>query len=230
MIGRDWREEALERFTIENAGKPWPEHRCAQLSNPAAEREIDAILLGDLWPGVEQALRGTRFKALVGEDGDPVRTIGTLHRKLVTRSLIAVIEDAEDPAPQSWRPWYCRFVIEASIERYIVRRTTILCFPEDFEMAKLTRFLQEPLMRGCPPSLNWYEGFDGPGAWGLEIDTGEGADWGANGRAEAREAIRRTVSEHIGVIEAMDRLSEDWRDTAAFNALHRLTTGANAAY
>ena len=230
MIGRDWQEEALERFTIENAGKPWPEHRCAYLSNPAAQREIDAILLGDLWPGVEQALRGTRFKALVGEEGEPARAIETLYRALVTRSLIVVIEDAEHLAPRFWRPWYCRFVIEASIERYLVHRTTILSFPEDFEMAKLTRILQDPLMQGCPPSLNWYEGFEGPGAYSIEIETGEGADWGANGRAEAREFIHRTVAEHLGVIEAMDRLSEDWRDTAAFNALHRLTTGANAAY
>ena len=97
-------------------------------------------------------------------------------------------------------------------------------------MARLTRFLRDPSMQGCPPSLRWYEGFEGPGAWNLEFDTGDGADWGLRGRAEAREAVRRTVAENLGVIEAMDRLSEDWRDRAAFDALHRLATGANAAY
>ncbi|MDE0175582.1 MAG: hypothetical protein OYH76_10185 [Defluviicoccus sp.] len=230
MNGRPWQAAALERFTIENADAPWPEHRCAPLSNPAAEREIDAILLGDLWPGVEEALRGTRFTALVGGDGDPAGAIEPLHRHLVTRALNVVIEDAKDPTPRTWRPWYCRFVIEASIDRYMVRRTTILSFPEDFEMAKLTRFLREPLMQGCPPSLSWYEGVDGPGAYNLELATGEGADWGLRGRTEAREAVRGTVAEHLEVIEAMDRLSENWRDAAAFNTLHRLATDANATY
>ena len=230
MNGCGWQSAALERFMRENADAPWPAHLCARLSNPAAEREVDAILLGELWPGVAEALAGTRFAALVGGDGDPASAIETLHRHLVTRALNAVIEDAEYPVPPAWRPWYCRFAIEASIDRYMVRRTTILSFPEDFGMAKLTRFLQDPVMQGCPPSLNWYEGFDGPGAWSVELQTGEGADWALRGRAEAREAVRKTVAEHLGVIEAMDRLSEDWRDGAAFDTLHRLAMDANAAY
>ena len=37
-----------------------------------AARETDAILLGGLWPGVEEALEGAQLTALVGGDGDPV--------------------------------------------------------------------------------------------------------------------------------------------------------------
>ncbi len=85
-------------------------------------------------------------------------------------------------------------------------------------------------LRGCPASLHWYEGFEGAGAWSLELDTGNGADLGLRRRAEAREAVRRTVAGRLGMIGAMDRLSEDWRDRAAFDALHRLAAGANAAY
>ena len=44
------------------------------------------------------------------------------------------------------------------------------------------------------------------------------------------EAGRSTAADHLGVIEAMDRLSEDWRDRAAFDALHRMAAAANAAY
>ncbi len=44
------------------------------------------------------------------------------------------------------------------------------------------------------------------------------------------EAGRSTVADHVGVIEVMDRLSEDWGNKAAFDALHRPAAGANAAY
>ena len=226
-----WQAEQLERVMTVQAGKRWPEHRCAMLSNPAAERELDAIVLEKLWPGVEQALRGSRLVALTGgRDATPAQALETLHRKFMTRSLTFIIEDLERPAGRrAWKPWHCRFEIEAWIEGYFLKKTTILSFPEDFAMAKFTRLLKEPLMQGRPPELSWYEGFDGPGTYSVELSTGQGYGWNLRGQSGAREYVRKTVEDHLQLIAAMDRLAQDWSADAAFTALHRLAARANAA-
>ena len=229
--GHCWQAEELERLMTAQAGKRWPEHRCALLSNPAAEREIDAIVLNELWPGVEQALQGSRLVALTGGGAaTPAQALETLHRKFTVRSLIFVIEYPERLAGSGARkPWFCRFEIQAWIEGYILKKTTILSFPEDFAMTKLTHLLKEPLMQGYPPALSWYESLDGPGTYSVELSTGQGSDWSLRGQAGAREHVRKTVEDHLEVIAAMDRLAQDWDDGIAFNELHRLAARANVA-
>ncbi|MDE0342230.1 MAG: hypothetical protein OXK82_03515 [Deltaproteobacteria bacterium] len=226
-----WQAEQLERLMAEQAGRRWEEHRCAMLSNPAAEREIDAIVLKELWPGVEKALQDSPLVALTGGGtSTPEQALETLHRKFTTRLLTFVIEDPERPADRrAWKPWFCRFEIVAWIEGYMLKKTTILSFPENFAMAKLTRLLQEPLMQGCPPVLSWYEGSDGPGMYSVEVSTGQGSDWGLRGQDGAREYVRKTVEDHLEVIAAMDRLAQNWDDGTAFNELHRLAAGSSAA-
>lgn len=196
---------------------------------PAAERELDAILLG-ISGGFGQALAASRFVPHVGDGGGSAPAIGMLLREFTTRSLTVVIENPEDPWPPGmWRSWYCRFVIEVSIEGRMVARTTILSFPETFDMARLTHFLQEPLMAGCPPTLSWCEGIDGAGAYCISLDTGEGAGWGRGDASAAQEFVRETVEEHLAVIEGMERLAEDWNYAAAFASVQRLAVAANAA-
>ncbi|MDD9990919.1 MAG: hypothetical protein OXP75_03885 [Rhodospirillales bacterium] len=140
-----WQAEELDRVMTAQAGKRWPEQRCAPLSNPAAERELDAIVLKELWPGVEQALQDSSLVALTGGGAStPAQALETLHRKFTTRSLTFVIEDPERLAgPGARKPWFCRFEIVACIEGYITKKTTILSFPKDFTIAKLMRLLKE---------------------------------------------------------------------------------------
>ena len=213
-----------------HAADAWSEHRCVTLTNPEAEFRIDRVVLRALWPGVEQALRGSGFTALCGDGDSSAQTLETLRRDVLTRSLTFVIDSPERPAaPLRWRPWFCRFVVEASVEGYMLHKTTILSFPEDFAMAKLTRFLREPLMQGCPPELSWCEGIEGPGGYSIALNSGGGAGWGLHDEAEARAFIRKTVEDHLEVISAMDRLATDWNDDDAFDALHRRATDANIA-
>ena len=226
-----WQAEELDRLMTAQADKRWPEHRCALLSNPVAEREIDAIVLKELWPGVEQALQDSPLVALTGGSAaTPAQAIETLHRKFTVRSLTFVIEDPERLAgPGARKPWFCRFEIVAWIEGYIMKTTTILSFRETFAMAKLARLLQEPLMQGYPPALSWHEGFDGPGTYSVELNAGQGSDWSLRGQAGAREHVRKTVEDHLEIIAAMDRLAQDWDDGAALDELHRLAARANIA-
>ena len=175
-----WQARELDRIMSKQAGKAWPEHRCATLSNPAAERGIDGIILEELWPGVGQALQGSGFTALTGDDGaTPSQALEPLRREFTTRALTFVIEDPNRPAVlRAWKPWYCRFVIQASIEHHFLDKTTLLSFPEDFDLSRLTRLLQEPLMQGCPPELSWYEGFDGSGMYSIRISYRRGSELG----------------------------------------------------
>ena len=53
--------------------------------------------------------------------------------------------------------------------------------------------------------------------------------WNLRDLAGARGCARKTVEDHLQLIAAMDRLAHDWRDGAAFTALHRLAARANAA-
>ena len=132
--------------------------------------------------------------------------------------------------PGASRPWYCRFVIRASVFDYMLSRTTLLSFPADFSVRKLTRLLREPLTQGCPPELSWQGRIEGSGEYQVAFETGEGASWGLHGMAEAREHIRGSVGGHLQVITAMERLERNWKDTKAFNTLHDRVVRANLAH
>ena len=215
----------------EHENDPWGEHLSVKLSNPDEEREIDELILQELWPGVVQALRGSRLTTWIGVNNTPAEGLETLHHQYITRSLTFVIEDPARPIrPGISRPWYCRFVIRASLFDYMLSKTTLLMFPENFSMRKLTRFLMEPRMQGCPPKLSWQGRIEGSGEYQVALDTGEGASWGPRSRVETREYIRETVEDHLAVIGAMERLAQDWKDTKAFNTLYDLAVGANLAY
>ena len=132
--------------------------------------------------------------------------------------------------PGASRPWYCRFVIRASLLDYMLTRTTLLTFPADFSMRKLRRLLSEPLVQGCPPELSWHGPIDGSGEYQVAIETGKGAGWGLHGMAEAREHVRDTVDDHLEVIAAMEQLEQNWKDTKAFNTLHDRVVRANLSH
>ena len=231
MSGDLWQEQELKRFMAEHADDPLGEHLSVKLSNPEEEREIDEMILQELWPGVVQALRRSRLTTWTGGNNTPAEGLETLHHQHITRSLTFVIEDPARPImPGVSRPWYCRFVITASVFDYMLSKTTLLLFPEDFSMKKLTRFLRSPLMQACPPELSWSKPFEGAGTYQVAVDTGKGAGWGLHGKAEARENIRNTVEDHLAIIGAMERLEQDWKDTKAFNTLYELVVGGNLAY
>ena len=231
MSGDPWQERELKRFMAERENDPWGEHLSVKLSNPDEEREIDELILRELWPGVVQALRGSRLTTWIGVNNTPAEGLETLHHQYITRSLTFVIEDPARPImPGASRPWYCRFIISASLFDYMLSKTILLSFPEDFSMRKLTRFLREPLMQGCPPELGWSKPFEGAGTYQVALETGEGAGWGLRSKAQAREFIKETVEDHLAIIGAVGRLEQDWKDTKAFNTLYDLAVGANLAY
>ena len=231
MPSSEWQQQELERFMANHADEPSREHLCVKLSNPKEEREIDELILHELWPGVVKALRGSRLTTSIGVNNSPAEGLETLHHQYITRALTFVIEDPARPIlPGSSRPWYCRFVLRASVFDYMLNKTTLLSFPEDFSMRKLTRLLREPLMQGCPPELSWTKPFEGAGTYQIALETGEGAGWGLQSKAEAREYLRETIGDHLAIIGAMERLERNWEDTKAFNTLYDLAVGANLAY
>lgn len=228
MPDSGWEERELERFMAEHAGDPSREHLSVKLSNPEEEREIDERILQGLWPGVVQALRGSRLTTWIGVNNTPAEGLETLHHRHITRTLTFVIEDPARPImPGASRPWYCRFVIRSSVFDYMLSRTTLLSFPANFSVRKLTRLLREPLIQGCPPELSWHGRTESPGEYQVALETGEGASWGLHGIAEARENIRISVGDHLKVIAAMERLEQNWKDTKAFNTLHEQLVRAN---
>ena len=231
MPDSEWQKRELERFMAEHADDPSREHLCVRLSNPDEEREIDEMILQGLWPGVVQALRGSRLTTWIGVSNTTAEGLETLQHEQITRALTFLIEDPARPiTPEESRPWYCRFVIRASVFDYMLSRTTLLSFPADFSIRKLTRLLRDPLMQGCPPELSWHGRIEGPGEYQVALETGEGASWGLHGIAEAREYIRNSVCDHLEVIEAMERLERNWKDTKAFNTLHNQVVRANLSH
>lgn len=231
MPDSEWQARELERFMAEHADDPLREHLSVNLSNPDEEREIDEMILQGLWPGVVQALRGNRLTTWIGVNNTPTEGLETLHHQHITRALTFVIEDPARPImPGESRPWYCRFVIRASAFDYMLTKTTLLSFPPDFSMRKLTRLLREPLMQGCPPELGWQGRTEVSGEYQVALETGEGASWGLHGTTEARDCIRSTVGDHLEVIAAMERLERNWKDTKAFNVLRDRVVRANLSY
>ena len=87
MPGSEWQEQELERFMAKHADDPSREHLSVKLSNPEEEREIDEVILHELWPGVVQALRGSRLTTWIGVNNNPAEGLETLHHQFITRAL-----------------------------------------------------------------------------------------------------------------------------------------------
>ena len=66
-----WQEQQLRRFMAEHADDPLGEHLSVKLSNPEEESEIDEMILQELWPGVVQALHGSRLTTWTGGNNNP---------------------------------------------------------------------------------------------------------------------------------------------------------------
>ena len=76
-----WQEQQLRRFMAKHADDLWSEHLSVKLSNPEEEREIDEVILQELWPGVVQALHGSRLTTRTGGNNTPAEGIEPLHHQ-----------------------------------------------------------------------------------------------------------------------------------------------------
>ena len=227
-----WQYAQLERFFAEHPDDGRARDRCLRLSNPEVEREIDAIVLGELWPGVVGAMRGRPVTTWISPDNVVEQALKTLNCQHVARSLTFQIVDPEcSITPWDHKPWHCRFTVETTLAGYSLRKATILSFPEDFSMGKLTRILKEPLMQGYPAELRWSGGRDGGGAYAITLEGGRGADWSPWIRTEdARESIQAAIGEELDLLSMMDTLAKDWNDATAFEALYELLVEAYLCY
>ena len=175
-----------------------------------AQQALDRILLEDLWPGVVRAVRGSGLTTWTGSSNTLADGISTPSGGVDVRDLTFLLDDPARPVSERAipnPPWFSRLVITVKAARdvsfdvpgervvtnrlplsYMVNKQLTLSFPDRFPLGKLTRFLKEPLMQGCPPALTWNEH---RGEYLIHLDTGSGDSLfdGESARRDIRQLV-----------------------------------------
>lgn len=232
MSNASWHHAQLRRFLVDHAREPDTESLAVHLTNPDEEAELDTIIL-DIWPHAMRPLRdGSLAVHIEPGDSSPAAAVRTLRTgRYITRSITFLIEDTARPLRGDCAPpWFCRFRIDVTRLGYMLRKTTILSFPATFDLRRLARFLREPLMAGCPPSLGYrHEGARASDAYEVRLDTGDGTGWGVRSTTDAADHVHTAVHDHVAITRAMDQLAADWNDPRAFDELYAAAISANVA-
>ena len=214
-----WQHDALRRYIDEQHDTPGFADRTVFLSDPQRERELDARLLGVMWPAVLEALAPSRWAPLVnGAAGTSVHDgLRTQGEGEIGRALTFLIEDPDRPRrPGSAPPWFCRGTVSCTAARFFVAFDFSLSLPIDFPFQDTLRMLSEPRFAGYPPELRFHAGIPDVGTAALELgfNWGHGAPWN-DGRAF--KAARETTAKNAHAIDAVDDLTRDYSDGGAYD-------------
>ncbi len=226
-----WQHEALRRYINEHGDTPGFADRTVFLSDP--QRELDARLLGAMWPAVLEALAAHRWTPVVdGVPGKPVRDgLRTRHHVDIDRALTFLVEDPDRPrGPGSSPPWFCRGTLSCTAARYFVAFDFALSVPIGYPFPDLLRMLSEPRLAGCPPELRFVAGISGVSAPALELGFtwGEGSYWFED--ATVRDAARAATEKNAAAIDAVHDLERDYSDAHAYDRVCERLTAAYEAF
>ena len=228
-----WQNEALRRHFDAHRDDPGFAEKTVFLSDPKRERELDARLLGAMWPGVLEALGRGRWEAVVdGDPGTPARgAIRTQPHAEIDRALTFLVEDPGRPRrPGVAPPWFCRGTLSCTATRYFVHFDFAVCVPIDFPFPELLRMLSEPRLAGCPPQLAFCAGVPELSVPMLEMSLawGRGGPW--LGDAAPFAAARDATAKNAAAIDAVRELERDYDDAGAWDRVCERLIAAYEAF
>ena len=174
-----WQHAVLEQILAEHRSEVLEDSLQIRLVNPHEERELDALIVEELWPRSEQtvARKGLLLRTRFGDDE---RQLDTAEERHTTRRLSGVVEDPARPGGPEGpdAPWACWLIIQASRYAYTIDVRTVLHFRHtQEELALALVLLREPMMRGCPPEMSWCAGSgDETGYYTVHFENGRGRD------------------------------------------------------
>jgi len=229
-MNHSWQTTELKQYLKKNQTDPLLDSKNVFLSNPEQKRQMDKMIINDIFPNVNQALKGTPVKISFGRDGEITECIEEEWKTHTTRSLMFLLEDPDRPLlPGVNIKWFCRGKIECSAVSYLITFEFYIYFPETFSLKKILKLLKDPVFAGMRPQLDYQESEDGTGVYAIEFSKGKGAGGAAINPFEAGNQIYDDVKDNLDVIYALNDLETDYKSTKLFNGLHRALINAYEA-
>jgi hypothetical protein len=226
-----WQISELMLYLKQNAMKPDLNSQTVFLANPAEKFQIDQIIEKYIWPGAIRALAGSSIWIPEGEEGFPSSSLKDEAGNHTTRSLTFVLADEERPfIPGETSLWFCRGNIKCSLQHYIISFDFFLHLPMEFSIGKIIKLLSDPLFCGMPPSLSIELHGEDEHIMVVAFSEGSGADWGFGGFERAGKDLERKLIRNLKVIEAMNRLEQDYKSAKWFRKLQKALREAYQAY
>jgi len=229
-MNNSWQTTELNQYLKKNQTDPLLDSKNVFLSNPEQKRQIDKMIIDDIFPKVNQALKGTPVQVSCGRDGEITECIEEEWKIHTTRSLIFLLEDPDRPLlPGVDINWFCRGKIECSAVDYMITFEFYIYFPESFSFNKILKLLKYPAFSGMRPQLDYQESEDGAGFYTIEFERGRGAGGPVVNQFAAGNQIFNDVKDNLDVIYALNDLETDYKSTKLFNRLHRALINAYEA-
>ena len=196
--------------------------KAVYLINSEQKKEIDSIIIDNLWPAVIKGVGTSGFWLKPLKKAYPKSAIEDESHIYYARSLTFLLEDPKRPLSYGSNvSWYCRGKITCSVMDYMVSFDLFVYFPVEFSLRKIIRLLKNPKFAGMPPNLSYENSSDNREIFFVSFSKGTGAGWGLHSYEEAANRICEGIKQNIIIAKTIYDLEKDYKNTLIFNKLER---------
>jgi hypothetical protein len=175
-------------WVIEEAKKFDCSKDVAILENPEKKKCLDDILIKRFWPVARESIEDTMYNYWPADKPE----IEFEFSYILTRSMAYMLFDGNKA--------FFRGKLSCSMRHWILNSEFWLGLRQDTDILAITKILQDPLLRGIPPTLTLYEdNFDD--YYQIKIENGSGADWGYNDDQYIFSKIKKAIDVSTGLYE-----------------------------
>jgi len=228
-----WQFEELEQYLTEHLEDNAIDYKVIHLFPPDIRQQLDSIIENHLWEGVLTGLSPSHIGIYELDETFPIsRTKDDYYHEFACRCLEFVLEDPKRPIKKIGQSpaWYVRVNITCTPSNYMINTELIISFPDDFSMAKLNRLLKNDIFMGMPPTLHYETYCDHKSAYILSFSKGNGYEWGKQTYEDANQHIAEVLSGHVQLINIIDKLEKDFKNSKVFNELEKALIKTYQAY
>lgn len=160
-------EKVDTNWVIEEAKKIDSSKDVAVLQNPEKRKYLDDILTKKFWPVAKESI----IESMYIYSPDNIPKIDFEFSYELTRSITYMLLDGQRA--------FFRGKLSCSMSHWMLHSEFFLGLREDTDILTIIKILQDPLLKGIPPTLTLYEDnfYD---YYQITIENGSGADWGYN--------------------------------------------------
>jgi len=219
-MNNSWQTAELNQYLKKNQTDPLLDSKNVFLSNPEQKRRIDEMIIDEIFPNVNRALKGTPVQVSLGRNDEIIECIEDEWTVNTTRSFTFLLVDPDRPlVPGSSINWFCRGKIECSAVDYMITFQFYIYFPESFSLNKMLKLLKYPEFAGMRPQLDYQKSVDDIGVYSIKFERGRGKGGAAVNQHAAGNQIYEDVKNNLEVIYALNDLETDYKSTKLFNRL-----------
>jgi hypothetical protein len=221
-----WQFEELRKLLKRNENDPDLDHRSIHLVNPDDQLALDRAILGVICPHMESALAGTPMGLLPTRESR-VRDAAEMVGMGAARELEFCVIDPKRPVgTPNQAPWFLRGRLLCALSEFRFTTEFYIALPVTLSLRRIVSLLKNPNFRACPPAMSYDEGRHLPPSYSVKFNGGTGLSAPFTWELAA-EVTGDALREHLGIVQALYCLEQDY---AAVNAFRAFVTQLEKVY